>query len=107
MPVGEVEYCYMGPVGFREFVAILAPGLLLWIDAAGRFEPVPDTAYRRLLDLLREFLEKGCPRAPRFDLNQPSATVVRARARSGAAVKDVAYELLSLPLYAVQGLAPG
>ena len=60
------------------------------------------------LKSLQQFvLEKGCPRALRFDLNKPSTTVVRTRARSGAAVKDVAFELLSLPLYAVQGLAPG
>ena len=79
MPVGRVEYCYMGPVGLREFVAILAPGLLPWIDAAGRFEPVPDTAHRRLLGLLREFLFVG---------GMPEAVQIYAESRSLPEVQE-------------------
>lgn len=43
--------------------------------------------------------------ALRFDLNKPSSAVVRARARWGESVKDVEFELISLPLYAVEGAA--
>lgn len=87
MPVGRVEYCYMGPVGLREFVAILAPGLLPWIDAAGWFEPVPDTAHRRLLGLLREFLFVG---------GMPEAVQVYAESRSLPEVQEAQRSIIDL-----------
>ena len=58
------------------------------------------------LKSLQQFvLEKGCEQAVRFDLNPPSRMMVDAKARSGNAVKDVRFELLSLPLYAVESLS--
>lgn len=61
---------------------------------------------KRSLKSLQQFvLEKGCSRALRFDLNKPSSAVVRARARWGESVRNVEFELISLPLYAVEGAA--
>ena len=80
MPVGRVEYHYMGPVSFREFTSALEPELIPWIDAAGRFEPVPDTAHRRLLGLVREFLFVG---------GMPEAVQTYAESRSLSEVQDV------------------
>jgi len=58
------------------------------------------------LKSLQQFvLEKGCEQAIRFDLNPPSRMVVNVKARSGNAVEDVNFELLSLPLYAVESLS--
>ncbi|RLA38932.1 MAG: AAA+ family ATPase, partial [Gammaproteobacteria bacterium] len=58
------------------------------------------------LKSLQQFvLEKGCEQALRFDLNPPSRMLVNAKARSGNAVEDVRFELLSLPLYAVESLS--
>ena len=58
------------------------------------------------LKSLQQFvLEKGCGQAIRFDLNQPSRMMVDVKARSGNTVEDVRFELLSLPLYAVESLA--
>ena len=58
------------------------------------------------LKSLQQFvLEKGCEQAVRFDMNQPSRMLVGAKARSGNAVKNVRFELLSLPLYAVESLS--
>lgn len=80
MPVGRVEYCYMGPVSFREFVSALEPDLCPWIDAAVRLEDVPDTAHRRLLGLLREFLFVG---------GMPEAVQVYTESRSLSEVQEV------------------
>lgn len=58
------------------------------------------------LKSLQQFvLEKGCEQAIRFDLNQSSRMLVDAKARSGNAVENVRFELLSLPLYAVESLS--
>lgn len=47
-------------------------------------------------------LRKHAPRALRFDLNPPSSQQVIQSARTREGVEDVSYELLSLPLYAVE-----
>ena len=58
------------------------------------------------LKSLQQFvLEKGCKQAIRFDLNQPSRMLVDAKVRSGNTVENVHFELLSLPLYAVESLS--
>lgn len=58
------------------------------------------------LKSLQQFvLEKGCEQAVRFDLNQSSRMLVEAKARSGNSVENVCFELLSLPLYAVESLS--
>nr|WP_281281169.1 DUF4143 domain-containing protein [Pontiella sulfatireligans] len=57
------------------------------------------------LKSLQQFvLEKGSAQAIRFDLNPPSKMMVDVKARSGDSVEDVRFELLSLPLYAVEAL---
>jgi predicted AAA+ superfamily ATPase len=58
------------------------------------------------LKSLQQFvLEKGSSQAVRFDLNQPSRMPVKVKARSGSGVEEVCFELLSLPLYAVEALS--
>ncbi len=58
------------------------------------------------LKSLQQFaLEKGCEQAIRFDLNPSSRMMVDAKTRSGNTVEEVSFELLSLPLYAVESLA--
>lgn len=58
------------------------------------------------LKSLQQFvLEKKCPQAIRFDLNQPSRMQVQAIARVGSGLKEVSFDLLSLPLYAVEAIA--
>ncbi len=59
MPVGRVEYHHLGPLTFSEFIACTEPDLNPWREAAARFETVPETAHRRLLSRLREFLYVG------------------------------------------------
>ncbi|MCK5735192.1 MAG: DUF4143 domain-containing protein, partial [Spirochaetaceae bacterium] len=55
------------------------------------------------LKSLHQFvLEKRSLQAFRFDLNQPSRIEVEAKTRSGKTDAYVKFELLSLPLYAVE-----
>jgi hypothetical protein len=57
------------------------------------------------LKSLQQFiLEKKVRQAVRFDLNPSSRVTVAYRARSDQTSSDVTFELLSLPLYAVEAL---
>ena len=49
--------------------------------------------------------EKRLPLAVRFDANPPSTQTVKATVRKGNASTEVAYRLLSLPLYLVERVA--
>lgn len=83
MPVGRAEYHHVGPVSFGEFVACIDPDLNKWIDVAARFEPVPETAHRRLLAALREyFFVGGMPEAVQEFLNSGSLAGVQDVQRS-------------------------
>tara|TARA_B110000208_G_C11768752_1_gene429570 strand:- start:16 stop:348 length:333 start_codon:yes stop_codon:yes gene_type:complete len=66
---------------------------------------VKDGASGSLKSLQQFVLEKGSAQAIRFDLNLPSKMMVEVKARSGdSGIEDVRFELLSLPLYAVETL---
>jgi len=57
------------------------------------------------LKSLHQFVaEKGVPIAIRFDGAPPSVQTVRTRVQRGGAQHEVAYRLISLPLYLVEGL---
>ncbi len=57
------------------------------------------------LKSLHQFcLEKKSATALRFDLNKPSRLPLTFKARNGADTAEVHFELLSLPLYAVEAL---
>jgi predicted AAA+ superfamily ATPase len=83
MPVGRVEYLHLGPVGFSEFLGAADSGLVPYLEAAGRFEEIPDTAHARLVERLREyFFVGGMPEAVREFLESGSLTGVREIQRS-------------------------
>ncbi|HAS84260.1 MAG TPA: hypothetical protein DCS43_16685 [Verrucomicrobia bacterium] len=50
-------------------------------------------------------MEKKVLQAVRFDLNPASKVTTTYRARVGQDVADVTFELLSLPLYAVEAFS--
>jgi predicted AAA+ superfamily ATPase len=55
---------------------------------------------------LHQFILAGkATRAVRFDTNRPSRQIVQVQAPTGSGWRDVSYELLSLPLYAVGELS--
>ncbi|MFM8765325.1 MAG: ATP-binding protein, partial [Spartobacteria bacterium] len=83
MPVGRVEYLHLGPVAFSEFLAAADSGLVSYLEAAGRFEEIPETAHARLVERLREFLFiGGMPAAVREFLEGGSLVAVREVQRS-------------------------
>lgn len=83
MPVGRVEYQHIGPLAFSEFLEAVDPGLTSFRDAAGHFEEIPETAHRRLLERLREYLfVGGMPEVTREFLESGSLAGVQDVQRS-------------------------
>jgi predicted AAA+ superfamily ATPase len=83
MPVGRVEYHHIGPLAFSEFIACTEPDLNPWRVAAARFETVPETAHRRLLSRLREYLYVGgMPEAVQMFIESGSLSEVQEVHRS-------------------------
>jgi predicted AAA+ superfamily ATPase len=83
MPVGRVEYLHLGPLKFSEFLGAVDPGLVPALEAAGRMEPMAETAHRRLVERLREYLfVGGLPEAVGEFLSSGSPTAVQEVHRS-------------------------
>ncbi len=60
MPVGRIEYLYMGPMTFEEFLGAKNENTLLELLASFSFEfPFPESAHQKLLKSQREFLMVG------------------------------------------------
>ncbi len=59
MPVGRVQYMFLGPVSFREFVAAQDAYLAGLLDADAIREGLTDAAHERLLGLVRRFVFAG------------------------------------------------
>jgi len=60
MPVGRIEYLYMGPMTFEEFLGAKNENTLLELLASFCFEfPFPESAHQKLLKSQREFLMVG------------------------------------------------
>ena len=65
MPVGRIEFCYLYPMSFREFLWALSEEKLLdYIDNYTLDKPFSDIAHQKLTDLLRYyFFIGGMPEA--------------------------------------------
>ncbi len=59
MPVGRIQYLHFGPMSFREFTAALEPDLIGQLDRIEFDTPLPETAHRRLVSLLRAYFYVG------------------------------------------------
>lgn len=60
MPVGRIEYLYMGPMDFMEFLqASNNDALYIFIRNYDISQQIPDTIHRKLLDLLRTYMSIG------------------------------------------------
>ena len=59
MPVGRVEYMFLGPVTFDEFVAAANPYLARYLSDGKIREGLSDTAHNELMKLVREFMLVG------------------------------------------------
>jgi hypothetical protein len=65
MPVGRIEYLFMGPMTWEESVtAQEESGLLEYLKQYSLRDPLPDPVHRKCLDLTKRFiLAGGMPRA--------------------------------------------
>ncbi len=65
MPVGRVEYYHLYPLTFREFLAVIDPTLLPYLDTLSPLsEAIPLVAHQHLLQRLRDyFFVGGLPEA--------------------------------------------
>lgn len=59
MPVGRIEYLYLGPMTFEEFLLEKDKNLLDYIHNFDMITPIPQTVHKRLLENQREFLFTG------------------------------------------------
>ena len=59
MPVGRVDYRYLGPMSFNEFIFNLYPELNKYILNLNEVKTMPDTAHKKLTDRFREYLFIG------------------------------------------------
>ena len=59
MPVGRIEYLYLGPMTFEEFLFEKDADLLQYVHSFDFNIPIPGTAHARLLERQREYLFIG------------------------------------------------
>ena len=59
MPVGRIEYLYLGPMNFEEFLLETDSGLLDYLHNFDMTDSIPRTVHKRLLAIQREFLFIG------------------------------------------------
>jgi predicted AAA+ superfamily ATPase len=59
MPVGRVDYRYLGPMIFREYIVNLYPELLKYISSVDELNNMPDAVHIQLVEKFREYLFIG------------------------------------------------
>ena len=80
MPVGRVEYLYLGPMTFFEFSAALQEDALLETCKMQSDFEISHDMFNRLIERYREFLFVG---------GMPEAVLTYSETRSGLAVERV------------------
>ncbi|MDD4204835.1 MAG: AAA family ATPase [Candidatus Delongbacteria bacterium] len=59
MPVGRVDYRYLGPMSFNEFIYNLYPELKKYISSINEVKNMPDTIHKKLTEKFKEYLFIG------------------------------------------------
>ena len=59
MPVGRIEYLYLGPMTFEEYLGEIDKSLLSYLDEYDFSEAIPKTVQKKLLERQREYLMIG------------------------------------------------
>jgi predicted AAA+ superfamily ATPase len=86
MPVGRVQYLFLQPMGFREFLEVVDPPSLEWLESMDQSELFPQEAHKRLSARQREFLLVG---------GMPEAVKCFAETRDFAAVASIQNGILN------------
>ncbi|MCI0516119.1 AAA family ATPase [candidate division KSB1 bacterium] len=59
MPVGRIEYLYLAPMSFEEYLFEREKRLLAYLDDFDLANPIPQTVHSQLVEIQREFLFIG------------------------------------------------
>lgn len=59
MPVGRIEYYHLGPMTFKEFLAVVEPNLTPYLSNFHISQTMPVTAHHKLIKRQREYLFVG------------------------------------------------
>ena len=59
MPVGRVEFLYLYPVSFKEFLHVYSPETIAYIESATLEKPVPEVIHDHLLKQLKHYFWLG------------------------------------------------
>ena len=86
MPVGRVQYLFLQPMGFSEFLEVVDPPSLEWLESMDQSEFFPQEAHKRLSARQREYLLVG---------GMPEAVKCFAETRDFAAVASIQNGILN------------
>jgi predicted AAA+ superfamily ATPase len=86
MPVGRVQYLFLQPMGFSEFLEVVDPASLEWLESMDQSELFPQEAHKRLSARQREFLLVG---------GMPEAVKCFAETQDFAAVASIQNGILN------------
>jgi len=59
MPVGRIQYLFLQPMSFSEFLEAVDPASMEWLESMSLDAPLPQEAHKRLLNRQRQFLLTG------------------------------------------------
>ena len=85
MPVGRIQYLYLGPLSFHEFCDAIDPKMAEYLGKIGVDKPLPESAHKALCGLLREYLFCG---------GMPEAVAVYRNTRSLKEAEAVHREII-------------
>ena len=86
MPVGRIEYFHIYPLTFREFLTVIEPTLLGYLDNLSPTNPIPQAAHQGLLKRLRDFFFVG---------GMPEAVLIFKEEQSLVEVADIHRSIVS------------
>ena len=86
MPVGRAQYLFIQPMCFSEFLEVVDPASLEWLESLDQVDVLPQEAHKRLLNRQREYLLVG---------GMPEAVKCFAETRDFAAVASIQNGILN------------
>ncbi len=85
MPVGRIQYLYLGPLTINEFITAIDPQLIEYLESIDVDAPLPVSAHNALCGVLRKYLFCG---------GMPEAVAVYKETRSMEEVEAVHHEII-------------
>ncbi len=59
MPVGRIDYRYLGPMSFNEYLFNLYPDLIKYISSVDEIKNIPDIIHLKMIEKFKEYLFIG------------------------------------------------